>query len=992
MKKFKTILLFLAFIFAINVNQAQSLQELLSAKPSCGTENSTPIKTKTDKPLGTSTPPCAHLTQYWYDQDLYIPTPNHREIKINLNFFFMQQDDGTACFRINNKEEMEFINEVVDIANNRLSNFSNHSALCNTSSKSNNTYVKSLKIKLVPKFFEIKNTSLAFIPAETCPGSGWVYENLTNTIHNDPSTKNGINIFFAGEKAPWDDYVTHTAPHNVWTGAYQWCSEYPSFTNMNAPLSVVIENLYVKYKKFKDGLLINGQTVPWSTSKVWLFNGSGPVLAHEILHNLDLTDQIFLCSRDIMNNSNGSPEDYMYASDMGTCHQSLSLSNVRQFVDCDQSYGVDRLVTTDETWDADMRLYNDVVVKTGGSLTVTCKLLMAENATITVERGAKLIIDGGTITSANTCKYEEWKGIYVWGNSKKQQPDPLGKLASDDAGVVILKNNAIIEHSRTAISTSAPSIKWPQYADYYGGVIYAEGSNFINNTRAVEFMSYKYPNKSKFVNCTFKEDGVWRDNTTGVTIWDCHQISFEGNTFETLDMSGIMGIDFDANVLLGNTFKKLYYGIESYSTSPSVSKLKVDGNVFEDNFIDIASLATAKDEGLKISSNTFKSSPIGIIMQGPTAYDIRSNTFKNTSVGTMSYETGEYDNKIACNDYQVQYGIGFMGNNNHSQFLQNDFNSVFDVVINATKNGNGAINKFQGDNNSSASNCFTTTGNYITADKNTEWFFYFAPDKSNGPCYIPINNLTDGGSNNYDYNTNGEASKDCEGVRPPNLTNEDIKIIREHDPLFTNPPTYIEDHTHQTEIGKQIDANNLDIANELLNAYPENTKDATQFKEIQRINIDRLKTEGEYILSEANYFRLYTYAKSDLPSSVYAKSLLLLLKGERFEFPIGNFDVAKGRQAQARNRNNPNEISNIYLAPNPNDGYFRLSLNKQRIDNGVFSIIDLFGRVVYTQKIHSLGYEDFSIDVSNLSSGLYHAKLVDGDTFSWESKILIKTY
>jgi hypothetical protein len=644
-------------------------------------------------------------------------------------------------------------------------------------------------------------------------------------------------------------------------------------------------------------------------------------------------------------------------------------------------------------WSVPKKINTDIILKTGAQLTIKCRVELAENVTITVERGAKLIIDGGILTNANSCKNIAWQGIYVWGNSKKQQPDPLGKLAADEAGVVILKNNAIVEHARTAISTSAPSIKWPQYADYYGGVIYAEGSSFVNNTRAIEFMSYKYPNKSKFINCTFKEEKDWRDNTIGVTIWDCHQIDFKGNTFESLDFSGIMGIDFDANVIEENIFKKLYYGIESYSTSPSSSKLLVHGNIFENNFLDIASLATAKDEGLQISSNYFKSSPIGITMQGPTSYRIRSNQFKNSAIGAISYETGEYQNRFICNDFQVQYGIGFAGNNNHSQFLQNEFKSTFDVVINATKNGKGSINTFQGDSKSAASNCFTPTGSCITADlKSSDWFFYFAPDKKSGGCYIPTDNITDGGGNNYEYKADGETVTNCDANKPTNLTDSDIEIIRTRNPTFTNPPTYTEDYTIQTEIGKQIDANNLVIASELIHSYQSNTEDAVQFRNIQRINIERLSSESEYVLSDADFFKLRNYADADLPSSAYAKSLLLLLKGERFQFPTANFNVSRGRQLLAQNRNNPNEISNVILAPNPNDGYFRLSLNRQRIVNGVFSLIDLFGRVVYSQKIHSLGYEDFSIDVSNFPSGLYHAKLIDGDTFSWEAKVLIKTY
>jgi hypothetical protein len=238
---------------------------------------------------------------------------------------------------------------------------------------------------------------------------------------------------------------------------------------------------------------------------------------------------------------------------------------------------------TNATYDEVVFMFDDIVIEPTASLRIPCLLLMAEKKTITVKRGGKLIVDGGTI--ANMKVDEPWDGIFVEGNSSEIQTDPslLDPIAAEAnlSGAVIL-NNANIIGANTAISTHRKDASWD--SDYWGGLIAANRTNFTNNRRAVEFMAYQMftgsfpdnslvPNKSLFDHCVFEEIGAYRENTTGVTIWACNDITFKACRFENLDRSGIYGINCGFNVINDNitnsretVFRNIRRPIEFFST------------------------------------------------------------------------------------------------------------------------------------------------------------------------------------------------------------------------------------------------------------------------------------------------------------------------------------------------------------------------------------------------------------------------------------------
>jgi len=102
-------------------------------------------------------------------------------------------------------------------------------------------------------------------------------------------------------------------------------------------------------------------------------------------------------------------------------------------------------ITQNETWDFSMKFYQDIVIKSGNTLTIQCEIQFVPEAKIIVESGAKLIIDGGKLTNENYYR-TFWRGIEVWGNHNLPQTEA-------NQGVVELKNDGIIEYARNGIRT-----------------------------------------------------------------------------------------------------------------------------------------------------------------------------------------------------------------------------------------------------------------------------------------------------------------------------------------------------------------------------------------------------------------------------------------------------------------------------------------------------------------------------------------------------------
>ncbi len=192
---------------------------------------------------------------------------------------------------------------------------------------------------------------------------------------------------------------------------------------------------------------------------------------------------------------------YFSPLQMGRMHRALSLEGVRKYA---IGYSTTPLeITSNQTWDFDTKLYSDLVVKNGATLTIKCLVRFVKEARVIVEPGGHLIIEGGHLTKA---KFEDWwGGIYVAGNSNQAQIEA-------NQGKITLLNAGEISYARDGITNIGIYANGTWNWGTTGGIIDASSAIFRNNRRDVQLLGYtplgakneKY--RATFIDCQFLRD------------------------------------------------------------------------------------------------------------------------------------------------------------------------------------------------------------------------------------------------------------------------------------------------------------------------------------------------------------------------------------------------------------------------------------------------------------------------------------------------------
>ena len=326
------------------------------------------------------------------------------------------------------------------------------------------------------------------------------------------------------------------------------------------------------------------------------------------------------CTNNIMGGTQNS--GYFSPKQIGRIHRSLNTYSTMRYVKCSTSEN-DLEISSDEIWDFGMRLYKNLRVKSGKSLTIKCKVLMPSAAKIIIEPGGLLTIDGGTITSA--CEYP-WQGIEVWGNSSASQHPIQGQ--PNQQGKLIL-NNATIENALCAVSL------WKD-GDYTktGGIVQATNTIFRNNTKSVHILPYRnfnpyFPTEemdylASFTNCTFELDN------------DYHHIY---NFYKHVDLNRVKGVKFNScNFSLADNVQSVSpwnSAIASYSAGFSVMAPAGQTSTFSG----FQSAIYAANTGLNtysfyVNRALFDNNAIGINVKGVDQATVLNSTF---NVGNGNY-------------------------------------------------------------------------------------------------------------------------------------------------------------------------------------------------------------------------------------------------------------------------------------------------------------------------------------------------------------------
>ncbi|MBK8245324.1 MAG: hypothetical protein IPK88_18000 [Saprospiraceae bacterium] len=684
-------------------------------------------------------------------------------------------------------------------------------------------------------------------------------------------------------------------------------------------------------------------------------------------------------------------------------------------------------ITVNTLWDKLKIVTQPVQIMPGATLTITCEARFSPTAYIEVRRGARLIVDGALLT--NLCP-SAWPGIQVWGNPNLDQPDPASNPGNATiAGIVRIINNATIQHAGTAISTGAWALGGAGW-QYVGGVVYAENSNFINNKRAVEFLSYKFSNKSKFINCLFTEPDGWAGNSVGVTIWDCNGIVFNRNRFLNLDVAGIYGIDFGAIIVDHNQFRNLTTGIESYNTQFYKGNLEIGSEAFTPNYFKnnrrhiFCSSTTGLDKVNIINNDLFDAQKNGIILDGSSYYNVSKNRFMNTPLAMSSTASGFDGNFIRCNTFQSHTnGIKFEAYNEQTQFLDNCIESTVNTGI--VLNVGTEIRYEQGGAGRPAGNCLQSALDIST--NNSLAFNYFATPQpslthcspTDNNCQRPTNNLSDGGSNNYflgvgNWNgPNGCGNGGGDGLAPPTIVNArnlettallawqqnpgDLSLkkiynemkLQTRNAIRTEIKNALATYSYQEAINLlipnysefelnlafaiRIQEGNFTEAAILLSNMPTNNQNEIWHKQIQAINLERAQLGSNYTLNNEQDQLLTQIMNSNSSERSFARSLLALLKGGSYAFDVLPTELPAEPRVKSQLK-----LENEYfrLSPNPAKDYIEVWVKNSNMFE-TLELVTLSGTVTQRQSIK--GKSNIKFELSDCISGSYFIKAIDTD-------------
>ncbi len=712
---------------------------------------------------------CIYQSPYARFDTLYIPDEDADDLHIRVNFIFLSKNDTTGMFEENNPEHQELIDSIISKIGTMYSDFVN--PVSDTSCYVQNGFISGAKIQFninkmyISDEFGWNNENDSWEPViggnpSFCPGNDdWYLNYLDDSINDDPVVPLSVNVYFTETAWYYDSLVVYqttdtTGPIN------NMCSMEP-VPDIEAGMRIHAPNVFTKYYWMKHhATQIYNQ--PWdSIVKFWFINSVSSILAHEFTHNLDLRHKVD-CDINIANPNIDWPRGLLTPWQLGHAHKVMGLTNLRRRV-TDESYNSIPEIITESTYiDADLMFFRDIVIEEGATLTVTCKLYMANNAKIIVKQGAKLVVDGGLISTENG---KFWQGIQVWGDKNRSQK-PIYGPEQYNHGIVELKNDATIENAIIAIDLWEPG-------NYQatGGILHAEDAVFRNNAKSIHALHYRnfdpyeppieWDYDCEVKNCSFEITEEYPGDVTfykhvdlayvnGIDFIGC-DFSLDDNALNISDYNhAIAGYDAGFRVYASctsglspcpetdydrSTFTGFWSAISATKSGENIVAFSVDRADFTNNAFGVRTIGVNNASVLlsDFHVGSFQGCGYGIYTNEATGFAFEENQFSKYPAGVQANYFGiSINNSRAINDVYKndfsglsyanhsdgvnwlgtfrEFGLEYLCNTNTNNYA--DF-YVADFVSFVSRSG---IQRSQGSQELMAGNSFSLTG--------ATWHFY----------------------------------------------------------------------------------------------------------------------------------------------------------------------------------------------------------------------------------------------------------------------------
>ena len=732
-------------------------------------------------------PKYGHIKSYIPNMDSTLPFHNPPIKTINVNINILQKDDGSGNFQ-DNEDTREMFRRIFEWINGFYSSYEPSDPIGWVEELP--SYDSRIRFSIGEegneRIYFYKNTNFwnPYI------GSNGIYSYISNTY---PERMNAINVYVFGNPADtlnmaYASYSYYTYNSNQTVKCYYWkpISEY-SIANLLGHEFGHCLNLMHTYKG-GGGTAICDIDDDEFIRDVFMLD----TVTQECNcpHKVEWGADAYAVNGDrITNNLMGGNQSQRYISPLqaGVMHRSLSLTNVRKYVTCEKS-NIPLTITENETWDFNIKLYRDLIIESGATLTLSDYLVMLPDAKIIIKPGGRLIVDGATITT-DIHENQKWQGIQVWGVDSLLQQQVNGRYLQ---GYLELKNGAAIENAVCAVKLWNPSDDHSE-----GGIIHATDAIFRNNAKAIHACNYSNYNPTSgsetdydasFNNCSFVIDSnyvgeelflrhVELDNVNGFRFNGCSFSVDRDVPQVSLRPYGIVanntGLSLSCYITEGelplpggNYTRNSFSGFESaiYVTNSSqyARTFSVEYTDFSDNVKGVLAqntgYATIKDNSFSVGSD--EDCSFGVYLDRVSFFDIEDNSFSgNDNYGGDNYgimvRNSESYNDISGNFFMnlnignVAFGKNFANDIYGLTYTCNtNVGNVNDFCV-FKENGIGGISPRQGSMLMPAGNTFSASNYHIyNAGDNTISYYYYTNDYSQRPISSKLYNVNVVGSSN----------------------------------------------------------------------------------------------------------------------------------------------------------------------------------------------------------------------------------------------------
>ena len=984
-----------------------------------------------------------------HHNDDMVPQGITRTLKVKTNVVLMQRQGGSGNFSPStNPEHKEFFDNTFVRMNALLTSLEQDNCDCTITP----LHYENIHIEFVPNYIEIQDE---FHWNHLNDPASW-YWNSGNKVF-----LNGIHdlLIAEGHEPAFDIFVTtnrnsHDYLMDPVNGVYapqlfpdgyngQWYSALPK-NDLAAPAFWHCPNLYLEWY---DNRYNRGDF--WEDYIRLYEKIAAKGFIHEYGHYIGGLKHKNHCPDNIMKGNSVLTRKAFTGCQVRDIYRTImSATNMRKFVVCEDVLDSTHefIIDSDEEWTNDLRVYTNIRIKPEATLTVSCKLYLQPKAKITVEKGARLIIaEDAFVANGGVCEDEPdflWDGVHVFGNPaiphKTQYAFDWYTLTADDHGIVLIHPGSTIQDAEVGIDCihryTDDGATHPIYTRD-GAYVRADGANFINNTKGINFTPFSFDSKSEVLNCIFEGGDI------GIANRECNDVKVLSSEFNDQTINGIYASHAGMQVQ-NNAFNRIDDAIEINNVLLINHPFIVDHNEFVGNGVGVkASLAN----NLLVSNNDFTVGKFGVSLMGQGQAVIQNNKFEDVTAGVDLQSVGDDYIPVGCNTFkECSFGMNPSGDNRGLQYFynQNLEDNIFDAYIESDGDGNQAVLRNQGDGIEPVINAFSVghTNHLYTENNENESFTYFAvaehPDDITVPqcyqgdpdCPEPFN--FEMFALNTGEEINFESCGDIGNIytpEPPNppctdcgwsegffFGNQDETALSTAINAKIIPGTIgfsVKDKTLQKEFSALLQGYSFRDDLEGLKIYLDNFGDyflpikqniAMQQRDYLLADslLNQIATYAGYesfVLAQKTYLHwvqdntdlpnseelnmLRTYANQDQPMSAFPRSVLNILYHEKFEPSLPD---VPGIERETKEKEEITIKNWVY--PNPVEEHLYIVATDKIKGQRLVKIVNALGQIVWEENIGE--GEHLKVNTTNWTKGIYLIELTNARQERYVEKVI----